>query len=41
MLGLRAKFGTQKPILLQTLDVKRAFRQLGDTPDEQQPLRIG
>ena len=33
ILGLRAKYGTQKRILLQKMDVKSAFRQVGDVPD--------
>ena len=32
ILGLRAKFGTQKRILLQKMDVKSAFRQVGIAP---------
>ena len=33
ILGLRAKYGTQKRILLQTMDVKSASRQVGVAPD--------
>ena len=33
ILGLRAKYGTQKQILLQKMDVKIAFRQVGVAPD--------
>ena len=33
ILGLRAKFGTQKRILLQKMDVKSAFRQVVVAPD--------
>ena len=33
ILGLRAKYGTQKRILLQKIDVKSAFRQVGVAPD--------
>ena len=42
ILGLRAKYGTQKRILLQTMDVKSAFRQVGVAPDRtgQQRSRI-
>ena len=32
-LGLRAKYGTQKRILLQKMDVNSAFRQVGIAPD--------
>ena len=31
--GLRAKFGTQKRILLQKMDTKSAFREVGVAPD--------
>ena len=33
ILGLQAKFGTKKQILLQRMDVKTAFRQVSVTPD--------
>ena len=33
ILGLRAKYGTQKRILTQKMDVKSAFRQVGVAPD--------
>ena len=33
ILGLRAKYGTQKRILLQKMDVKSEFRQVGVAPD--------
>ena len=32
ILGLRAKFGEEKRIFLQTMDVKSAFRQVGVAP---------
>lgn len=33
ILGLRTKYGTQKRILLQKMDAKNAFRQVGVAPD--------
>ena len=33
ILGLRAKFGTWKQILLQNIDAKSAFRQVAVAPD--------
>ena len=33
--GLRAKYGTQKRILLKNMDVKSAFRQVGVAPDRE------